>query len=184
MEDLAKIYLTPSSDTLIIYAWVDPCIAPLVQALNNGGMRTTSSCCGHGQRPGTITLEGGLELLVADYDTARLIDPMFPDIHGNKISEAVRCPNSDGNSCEQYRLKGQYCQDCPLPAVANAVLELQRALTSLSDGTDPQLLEIRVTPDMWHTLRQLPEPYVSANHGIDGDKLTLCGIPVHAGRSQ
>lgn len=24
------------------------------------------------------------------------------------------CPHSDGNSCEQYRLQGQRCQDCPL----------------------------------------------------------------------
>jgi len=25
------------------------------------------------------------------------------------------CPYSDGNSCEQYRLQGQRCQNCPLP---------------------------------------------------------------------
>lgn len=25
-----------------------------------------------------------------------------------------RCPHSDGNSCEQYRLKGERCQNCPL----------------------------------------------------------------------
>ena len=24
------------------------------------------------------------------------------------------CPHSDGNSCEQYRLQDQRCQDCPL----------------------------------------------------------------------
>lgn len=24
-----------------------------------------------------------------------------------------RCPNSDGNACEQYRLQGMRCQDCP-----------------------------------------------------------------------
>ncbi len=94
------------------------------------------------------------------------------------------CPHSDRNSCEQYRLKGQYCQDCPLPAVVNAVLELQRALTDLSGGTDPQLLEIRVTPEMWHTLRRLPEPYVSAIHSGHYEWQTLAGVPVHAGRSQ
>lgn len=25
-----------------------------------------------------------------------------------------KCPYSDGNSCEQYRLQGMRCQDCPL----------------------------------------------------------------------
>lgn len=27
----------------------------------------------------------------------------------------TKCPHSDGNSCEQYRLQGQRCQDCPAP---------------------------------------------------------------------
>lgn len=29
--------------------------------------------------------------------------------------EAIeKCPHGDGNSCEQYRLQDQRCQDCPL----------------------------------------------------------------------
>ena len=41
---------------------VDRCIAPLVRALNQGGMKTSASCCGHGNRPGSIILEDGREL--------------------------------------------------------------------------------------------------------------------------
>jgi hypothetical protein len=44
---------------------VDACLAPIVAALNAGGVRTLASCCGHGVRPGVIALEDGVELLVA-----------------------------------------------------------------------------------------------------------------------
>lgn len=39
--------------------YADPCIAPLVQALNDGGFQTVASCCGHGKWPGIISLEPG-----------------------------------------------------------------------------------------------------------------------------
>ena len=48
--------------------WCDPCLVPLVKALNDGGLRTTSSCCGHGHRPGSISLEDGRWLLIAPDD--------------------------------------------------------------------------------------------------------------------
>lgn len=44
--------------------WCDPCIAPIVTALNAHGLRTIASCCGHGKQPGRITLSGGKELLL------------------------------------------------------------------------------------------------------------------------
>jgi hypothetical protein len=34
----------------------DPCIEPLVRALNDAGIATRASCCGHGHRPGNIVL--------------------------------------------------------------------------------------------------------------------------------
>lgn len=45
-------------------AHVDPCIAALVQALNDAGLQTLNSCCGHFQRPGWIALEDGRHLLI------------------------------------------------------------------------------------------------------------------------
>jgi len=38
---------------------VDACIAPLVKALNEAGIYTAGSCCGHGQYTGTIVLHDG-----------------------------------------------------------------------------------------------------------------------------
>lgn len=68
------------------HAPVDPCIAPLVQALNDAGLQTTSSCCGHGHRPGIVTLADGREILIMrDHDEAARTYPLWPDIHGNEL---------------------------------------------------------------------------------------------------
>lgn len=59
---------------------IDACIAPLVQALNDAGIYTANSCCGHGKRPGQIILHDGRVLIVAaTFDEAnRIIDAAFP----------------------------------------------------------------------------------------------------------
>jgi len=54
---------------------VDACIAPVVKALNDAGISTIASCCGHGKAPGNITLVDGRELfVVGDYNAARNLD--------------------------------------------------------------------------------------------------------------
>lgn len=45
--------------------WCDPCLAPLVKALNDGGVRTVASCCGHGAHAGSIALADGRWLHIA-----------------------------------------------------------------------------------------------------------------------
>ena len=53
-------------------AAVHSCIAPIVQALNDSGIATVASCCGHGERLGTIALQDGRELIVTpDFESAR-----------------------------------------------------------------------------------------------------------------
>lgn len=47
------------------YKGVDTCIAPIVQALNDAGIYTANSCCGHGQSEGTIHLHDGRVLRIA-----------------------------------------------------------------------------------------------------------------------
>ena len=57
---------------------VDPCIAPIVQALNDAGIQTRASCCGHGAQPGSIMLMDGREVLIApDFDTARRMEVAY-----------------------------------------------------------------------------------------------------------
>lgn len=39
--------------------WCDPCLAPLISALNTAGLTTTASCCGHGEYAGWVMLRDG-----------------------------------------------------------------------------------------------------------------------------
>ncbi len=38
---------------------VDSCIAPIIKALQEGGIDMRASCCGHGKAPGRIDLADG-----------------------------------------------------------------------------------------------------------------------------
>jgi hypothetical protein len=54
---------------------IDRCIAPLVRALNEGGVYTVASCCGHGRGFGNIALGDGRELIICpNYESARRIE--------------------------------------------------------------------------------------------------------------
>ena len=37
--------------------WVDKCIAPLIQMLNDYGVRTIGCCCGHGKWKGSVFIQ-------------------------------------------------------------------------------------------------------------------------------
>lgn len=45
---------------------IDRCIAPLIAALNRGGIATSASCCGHGEGTGWIALGDGRALVIAE----------------------------------------------------------------------------------------------------------------------
>lgn len=47
---------------------IDSCIAPVVAALNAGGVLTASSCCGHGKSSGRIDLHDGRILVVTSQE--------------------------------------------------------------------------------------------------------------------
>lgn len=77
------------------YCGVDACIAPLVQAMNDNGMETVSSCCGHGNRPGEIILADNRSVILCTWEQSRKIDKLFPDIHG-KPKKSLDTPKKDG----------------------------------------------------------------------------------------
>jgi len=45
---------------------IDKCIAPIVKALQEGGINMRGSCCGHGKTLGQIDLQDNRILLIAD----------------------------------------------------------------------------------------------------------------------
>ena len=50
---------------------IDACIAPIVKALNGGGIPTIACCCGHGKQNGSIILCDGRELKVHEKEETK-----------------------------------------------------------------------------------------------------------------
>jgi len=66
---------------------IDSCIYPIVKALNDTGITTIASCCGHGNISGNIILSDGREIIICpDYDSARYVEKQIGiNIHGEVI---------------------------------------------------------------------------------------------------
>ena len=58
--------------------WCDPCVAPIVGALNSAGIGTVASCCGHNHAPGSVILADGRHLLIVPPEQ---VDGIYSDIH-------------------------------------------------------------------------------------------------------
>jgi hypothetical protein len=58
---------------------IDACIAPIVLALNNAGIRTKASCCGHFRMPGSIILEDGSWIMVMSETMGRGLMNLYPE---------------------------------------------------------------------------------------------------------
>lgn len=53
------------------YVKIDACVAPIIRALQRGGVDMRGSCCGHGKREGHVHLQDGRALLVLSVTQAR-----------------------------------------------------------------------------------------------------------------
>lgn len=65
---------------------IDKCLMPIITALNNAGIKTIASCCGHTFQPSIVSLiHNGVEkeLRLLTYEQGRKIDKLFPDVNGN-----------------------------------------------------------------------------------------------------
>lgn len=66
---------------------IDACIAPIVKALQEGGIDMRGSCCGHGNAAGRIDLADGRVLHITTATPAsRTHDPITPKL-GRRGSE-------------------------------------------------------------------------------------------------
>ena len=72
-EREAAMVVTHRNDHGVPIVWCDPCLEPLIRALNDGGLPTAASCCGHdghgsdGEQtnaPGWVILRGGRHMLI------------------------------------------------------------------------------------------------------------------------
>lgn len=53
--------------------WCDPCLVDLIAALNDTGLPTVASCCGHHRQAGIISLRDGRHLIITA-DMAEALD--------------------------------------------------------------------------------------------------------------
>ncbi len=130
---------------------IDSCIAPIIKALNDGGITTIACCCGHGKRPGSIILGDGREFIIApDYETARTVEVAFPPIHPFPEGSCEDCGRAYGTHDwldinipnEQWTLiTGRYgsdreggilCADCLVKRAAK--LEISPGIPMFSSG--------------------------------------------------
>lgn len=115
-----QVLKLPRSDGSLEPVGVDSCIEPIVRALNDAGLRTVASCCGHGIRPGTVALADGREVLILpDFETARSVDPLWPPLALPALRSA---PIGEGEACSHLFdvAKCIYC-GAPSPRAAAPV---------------------------------------------------------------
>ncbi|MCU7934160.1 MAG: hypothetical protein KZQ99_04675 [Candidatus Thiodiazotropha sp. (ex Dulcina madagascariensis)] len=77
------------------HAPVDPCIADIVQALNDAGLHTMASCCGHGKVNGRISLEDGRDLVLMNFDEAQAIYATDERLLDSEVREIINRPDCD-----------------------------------------------------------------------------------------
>lgn len=64
VEVTIQAYLSHTGKTRKAVKKIDKCIAPIVRALENGGIYMLASCCGHGKTNGRIDLVDGRVLII------------------------------------------------------------------------------------------------------------------------
>lgn len=145
-----QVLKLPRSDGSLEPVGVDSCIEPIVRALNDAGLRTVASCCGHGIRPGTVALADGREVLILpDFETARSVDPLWPPLalpalRSAPTGEGEAWINARCNACERSIggcTRDARCgdrQDCALLGLER----LRAAPVPAREGEEGSLLEL------------------------------------------
>lgn len=85
MEVTIPAHLSHTGEARKKVIGVDQCIAPLVAALNAGGIATICSCCGHGYLPGSVILADDTWLMLLTREQAEAVNKSIGvNIHGEK----------------------------------------------------------------------------------------------------
>lgn len=69
--------------------WCDPCLASLVKALNDGGISTVASCCGHGTHVGSVALSDGRWIVVMTAEDWARFDNRRGTVADTKVKAAA-----------------------------------------------------------------------------------------------
>lgn len=125
---------------------IDACISPIVRALNEKGIATAASCCGHFNRWGSIILRDGRELIIApDFESGRAFDK----IHGRPIHDERRALKS------KVAANGVPSRDKPASLSDNASLTDRRVSAGVppSDNTSKLAIAAQDVVDAYYSKR-------------------------------
>jgi len=76
---------------------VDKCIAPFLKAVLGSGIITAGCCCGHGERPGNVSTESAMRLVVT-----------------KKIADKAPCHICGSTGASLFPDMGMFCSVCCL----------------------------------------------------------------------
>ena len=76
-------YMSYTGEDRICLTKIDACISSIVRALNEAGIRTDDSCCGHGEVEGRISLYDGRVLRIEPAQSSLLRTKKDVDGTGN-----------------------------------------------------------------------------------------------------
>ena len=123
---------------------IDKCIAPIVKALQEGGIDMRTSCCGHGRPLGEIRLQDGRILLIdpkGEWATHRyrlLLHAMWIHfIYPKKVYLRVKWMNFT------WRLKNVVRRKRPIPFVAPYLEDIPYLWNAQDQLSSPEILEPR-----------------------------------------
>lgn len=127
---------------------IDSCIVELVRALNDGGVTTRGSCCGHGNTLGSIILGDGPRLLIAsNAAVANATELAFKNICG------------EPSKLDQLISLARHADDCGVRVFPPQSQRCTCGLTGLIDWVDtmcrPPLEEPETSPEPVHPTRLL-----------------------------
>lgn len=80
--------------------WCDPCLAPLVKALNDGGISTVASCCGHGTHVGSVALSDGRWIVVMTAEDWANFDNRHGTVPAEQTSDPKTIPDDVADAAQ------------------------------------------------------------------------------------
>lgn len=112
--------------------WCDPCIEPLVSALNQGGIKTVASCCGHGTHP-TIVIDSQDRwlLLVPRKQADEILELLYPP-HRAGSPEAHAWESARADQWRDQRARADRAEE----RIAAALAIHSRYIGHGADGCD------------------------------------------------
>lgn len=135
--------------------WCDPCLVPLIRALNAGGISTVASCCGHGRITGSIILRDDQHLIIMTRQEADAYYATLPPegINGPNEADAPALGSPEWDAMVRENMRPIAASGVTVEEFAENAQALSRAmLDAPATQPDPDG-GVDMTDSEWSALR-------------------------------